>query len=35
VAKGGVVVCGGIMSDIPSFRYELLWGEQASDPWRT
>jgi propanol-preferring alcohol dehydrogenase len=30
VAKGGTVVCGGIhMSDIPSFRYELLWGERA------
>jgi propanol-preferring alcohol dehydrogenase len=29
VAKGGVVVCGGIhMSDVPSFRYELLWGER-------
>lgn len=29
VAKGGVVVCGGIhMSDIPSFAYELLWGER-------
>jgi alcohol dehydrogenase, propanol-preferring len=27
--KGGVVVCGGIhMSDIPSFAYELLWGER-------
>jgi propanol-preferring alcohol dehydrogenase len=30
VAKGGVVVCGGIhMSDIPSFRYEILWGERV------
>jgi propanol-preferring alcohol dehydrogenase len=30
VAKGGVVVCGGIhMSDIPSFPYELLWGERT------
>jgi len=30
VAKGGVVVCGGIhMSDIPSFGYELLWGERV------
>jgi propanol-preferring alcohol dehydrogenase len=30
VAKGGVVVCGGIhMSDIPSFPYELLWGERV------
>src|SRR5205807_10497322 len=29
-AKGGVVVCGGIhMSDIPSFPYELLWGERS------
>ena len=29
VAKGGVVVCGGIhMSDIPSFAYEVLWGER-------
>src|SRR3954469_3111722 len=29
-AKGGTVVCGGIhMSDIPSFRYELLWGERV------
>jgi len=29
VAKGGVVVCGGIhMSDIPSFPYALLWGER-------
>ncbi len=29
VCKGGVVVCGGIhMSDIPSFPYELLWGER-------
>jgi alcohol dehydrogenase, propanol-preferring len=29
-AKGGVVVCGGIhMSDIPSFPYELLWGERV------
>jgi alcohol dehydrogenase, propanol-preferring len=27
--KGGVVVCGGIhMSDIPSFPYNLLWGER-------
>ncbi len=27
--KGGVVVCGGIhMSDIPSFPYDLLWGER-------
>jgi propanol-preferring alcohol dehydrogenase len=30
VRKGGVVVCGGIhMSDIPSFPYELLWGERV------
>ncbi len=30
VAKGGVVVCGGIhMSDISSFPYELLWGERV------
>nr|WP_244299951.1 zinc-dependent alcohol dehydrogenase family protein [Rubrobacter xylanophilus] len=29
VARGGVVVCAGIhMSDIPSFPYELLWGER-------
>jgi propanol-preferring alcohol dehydrogenase len=29
VGKGGTVVCGGIhMSDIPSFPYELLWGER-------
>ena len=30
VGKGGVVVCGGIhMSAIPSFPYELLWGERV------
>ena len=30
VRKGGAVVCAGIhMSDIPSFRYELLWGERV------
>jgi len=30
VGKGGVVVCGGIhMSDIPSFPYEILWGERV------
>jgi propanol-preferring alcohol dehydrogenase len=30
VRKGGVVVCAGIhMSDIPSFPYELLWGERG------
>src|SRR4051794_40013613 len=29
-AKGGMVVCAGIhMSDIPSFPYELLWGERV------
>lgn len=29
LAKGGVVVCGGIhMSDIPSFPYEDLWEER-------
>ncbi|MDP9477555.1 MAG: zinc-dependent alcohol dehydrogenase family protein [Actinomycetota bacterium] len=30
VAKGGVVVCAGIhMSDVPSFPYDLLWGERS------
>jgi propanol-preferring alcohol dehydrogenase len=30
VDKGGVVVCAGIhMSDIPSFPYQLLWGERV------
>ncbi|MGZ4317548.1 MAG: zinc-dependent alcohol dehydrogenase family protein [Gaiellaceae bacterium] len=30
VAKAGVVVCAGIhMSEIPSFSYDLLWGERA------
>lgn len=30
VRKGGTVVCGGIhMSDVPSFPYELLWGERS------
>ena len=30
VRAGGVVVCGGIhMSDIPSFPYEILWGERV------
>ena len=30
VRKGGAVVCAGIhMSDIPSFPYELLWGERV------
>ena len=29
-AKGGTVVCGGIhMSDIPSFPYNILWGERV------
>src|SRR6185436_15040439 len=29
-AKGAAVVCAGIhMSDIPSFPYELLWGERS------
>ncbi|RME77117.1 MAG: zinc-binding alcohol dehydrogenase family protein [Planctomycetota bacterium] len=29
VEKGGIVVCGGIhMSPIPSFPYEILWGER-------
>ncbi|MCP4562964.1 MAG: zinc-dependent alcohol dehydrogenase family protein [Bosea sp.] len=29
IRKGGCVVCGGIhMSDIPQFRYALLWGER-------
>lgn len=29
IRKGGIVVCGGIhMSDIPSFPYEILWGER-------
>jgi alcohol dehydrogenase, propanol-preferring len=29
LAPGGVVVCAGIhMSDIPSFPYEILWGER-------
>lgn len=29
VVKGGVVVCAGIhMSDIPSFPYDILWGER-------
>jgi propanol-preferring alcohol dehydrogenase len=28
--KGGTLVCGGIyMSEIPSFSYELLWGERV------
>ena len=27
--KGGIVVCGGIhMSDIPTFPYDILWGER-------
>jgi propanol-preferring alcohol dehydrogenase len=30
VGKGGSVVCAGIhMSDVPSFPYELLWGERV------
>ncbi|WP_448192771.1 zinc-dependent alcohol dehydrogenase family protein [Azospirillum sp. sgz301742] len=30
VARGGTVVCAGIhMSDIPSYPYELLWGERV------
>ena len=30
VAKGGTVVCAGIhMSAVPSFPYELLWGERV------
>jgi propanol-preferring alcohol dehydrogenase len=30
VRKGGTVVCAGIhMSDIPSFPYEILWGERG------
>jgi alcohol dehydrogenase, propanol-preferring len=29
-AKGGTVVCAGIhMSDIPSFPYDILWGERV------
>jgi alcohol dehydrogenase, propanol-preferring len=30
VEPGGTVVCAGIhMSDIPSFPYDLLWGERT------
>jgi propanol-preferring alcohol dehydrogenase len=30
MARGGTVVCAGIhMSDIPSFPYNLLWGERT------
>jgi propanol-preferring alcohol dehydrogenase len=30
VARGGTVICAGIhMSDIPSFPYEILWGERS------
>nr|WP_256597212.1 zinc-dependent alcohol dehydrogenase family protein [Legionella hackeliae] len=30
ITKGGIVVCAGIhMSDIPSFPYEILWGERT------
>lgn len=29
VCKGGAVICGGIhMSEIPSFPYDILWGER-------
>jgi len=29
-AKGGTVICAGIhMSDIPSFPYDILWGERV------
>jgi len=28
--KGGIVICAGIhMSNIPSFPYELIWGERT------
>jgi alcohol dehydrogenase, propanol-preferring len=30
VEKGGIVVCAGIhMSEIPSFSYDILWGERT------
>ena len=30
VRKGGIVICGGIhMSDVPSFPYDILWGERT------
>ena len=30
IRKGGKVICAGIhMSDIPTFAYELLWGERT------
>jgi propanol-preferring alcohol dehydrogenase len=30
IRRGGRVVCGGIhMSDIPSFPYNVLWGERT------
>ncbi len=30
IVKGGTVVCAGIhMSDIPSFPYDILWGERS------
>jgi propanol-preferring alcohol dehydrogenase len=30
VGRGGIVVCAGIhMSDIPSFPYDVLWGERV------
>ena len=29
IDRGGSVICGGIhMSDIPSFPYQILWGER-------
>jgi len=30
VARGGTIICAGIhMSDIPTFPYEILWGERS------
>jgi propanol-preferring alcohol dehydrogenase len=30
IRRGGTVVCAGIhMTDVPSFPYELLWGERT------
>jgi alcohol dehydrogenase, propanol-preferring len=30
VARGGTVICAGIhMSDIPTFPYDILWGERS------
>jgi propanol-preferring alcohol dehydrogenase len=30
IRKGGAVVCAGIhMSPVPSFPYEILWGERS------